>query len=152
MHATFGESIQPERPLAHHKSAKVLIVEDEKLVAWDMREILREAGLRSVAMAHSLRDAKRIIAKHNLALVFLDLKLPDGDGGGLLAELDRRQVATVIVTGYPRSEAGERPALLKPYSTKDLLAITARMLDGARSKSAGENKDKDDDQDEAKTA
>jgi two-component system, NtrC family, response regulator AtoC len=130
MHATFGGSIQPDRPLAHHKSAKVLIVEDEKLVAWDMRETLREAGLRSVAMAHSLRDAKRIIDKHDLALVFLDLKLPDGHGGDLLAELDRRQVAIVIVTGYSAMEAGERPALLKPYATENLLAITARILSG----------------------
>jgi DNA-binding NtrC family response regulator len=132
MHATFGGSIQPDHPLAHLKSAKVLIVEDEKIVAWDMRETLREAGLRAVALAHTLREARRIVERHpSLSLVFLDLKLPDGDGSELLADIDRLRIATVIVTGYSASDAGGRPVLLKPYSTQDLLAITAHVLSGA---------------------
>jgi CheY-like chemotaxis protein len=64
--------------LAHHErlsGRRILIVEDEVLIAFDLRECLRHAGARSVALAHTLADALPLARKAPLSAAVLDIRL-----------------------------------------------------------------------------
>jgi DNA-binding NarL/FixJ family response regulator len=78
---------------------KILVVDDHALIREALRGVLVE--LRSDATILEARDARqaaRLAEEHaDLALVLLDLNLPDRDGFELLAELRERLPATSVV-------------------------------------------------------
>ncbi len=57
----------------------VLIVDDDTDSATTLRELVRTDRF-SVAVAHTLRDARRQIALQPPDLLLLDLQLPDANG------------------------------------------------------------------------
>jgi DNA-binding response OmpR family regulator len=107
----------------------VLIVEDEDLLALDMENLLSGHGFGQVLTAPSLERARELLATHTgIAAAIVDLKLPDGSGTELIAELTERGIATVIVTGY--DNATHLPVLRKPYTPQALVAAVKRALGG----------------------
>ena len=101
---------------------KALIIEDESVV----RNMLSEIFLRkkcSAQTAKTLSEAEAPVARESFDLVFLDIRLPDGDGTRFLEHLavlpDRPLV--VVMTGYGSIEsavacmrAGAFDYLMKP--------------------------------------
>jgi len=77
---------------------KVLIVEDEPIVAHDLKEIAETSGQEVVGLAARVSDARSLAPlKPELALV--DLNLKDGaTGPHILAALSREDVTVVLVT------------------------------------------------------
>jgi DNA-binding response OmpR family regulator len=67
-------------------SPVVLVVDDSLTVRMDLTEAFAAAGLSPVPCA-SIAEARAALARHDVALVVLDVVLPDGDGVELLAEL-----------------------------------------------------------------
>ena len=67
-----------------------LIVDDDVDSASTLKALIVGEGL-TVAVVHSLRDARRQIALQQPDIVLLDLQLPDGNGMDLLA--DRHMLA-----------------------------------------------------------
>ena len=61
---------------------RILIVEDEPLVAFDNEHMLSEAGYEVVDTVDNLADATRVILEQELDLVLTDIKL-SGDGDGM---------------------------------------------------------------------
>ena len=58
---------------------QILIVEDERLVALDIEDMLRDNGIAEVLWSPSIARAREIVAANeNLGAVVLDLKLSDG--------------------------------------------------------------------------
>ncbi len=83
--------------------AKILIVEDEIIVAMSMQLILRDLGYDPVGIAPDLDNALRLAsASPDLALV--DLNLRDGLTGPQIGERLSRDhgVAVLFVTANPR--------------------------------------------------
>jgi two-component system, NtrC family, sensor kinase len=70
-------------------SDRVLVVDDSLTVRMDLTDCLRAAGLEAVPCS-SMAEARRELAQAEVAVVILDLVLPDGDGLELLAELRAR--------------------------------------------------------------
>ncbi|MFT3815586.1 MAG: sigma-54 dependent transcriptional regulator [Acidovorax sp.] len=112
----------------------VLIVDDDTDSATTMRELV--GGDRfSVAVAHTLRDARRQIAMQQPALVLLDLQLPDGSGMDLFSEpriMDESKI--VLVTGHASLDSsieafrrGALDYLVKPVGIHRLEDILARF-------------------------
>jgi two-component system, NtrC family, sensor kinase len=66
-------------------SGAVLIVDDSLTVRMDLADAFEAAGFRSLPCA-SAREARRALADHSVALVILDLHLPDADGFDLIGE------------------------------------------------------------------
>jgi DNA-binding response OmpR family regulator len=67
-------------------TGRVLIVDDSLTVRMDLAEAFEAADVE-VSLAESLAEARRAVAAGNVALVVLDVMLPDGDGVEFLKEL-----------------------------------------------------------------
>jgi DNA-binding NarL/FixJ family response regulator len=78
---------------------KFLVVDDHALIREAMRGVLKELrGDATVLEAASAGQATDLLEQHpDLALILLDLKLPDRDGIAMLGELRERYPATSVV-------------------------------------------------------
>jgi DNA-binding NarL/FixJ family response regulator len=74
---------------------KILVVDDHPLIQQAMRDVLKEVKADATALeASSYSQAVQVIAEHpDVALILLDLNLPDRDGFSVLTELGERYPA-----------------------------------------------------------
>ena len=110
---------------------KVLLVEDEALVAALAVDALEELGYQTIE-ATTCKAATEIVAGATpLLLAIVDVGLPDGRGDALAIELRklRAELPIVIATGYDQSHLDERArnhpltaVLNKPYDIAQLQA------------------------------
>jgi DNA-binding NtrC family response regulator len=122
----------------------VLIVDDDTDAATTLRELVRTDRF-SVAVAHTLRDARRQIALQPPDLVLLDLQLPDGNGLDLFG--DRQLVSDseiVLVTGHASLDTsieamrrGASDYLVKPIAMKQLQRVLDRCCQARTTASEG---------------
>jgi len=109
---------------------RILIVEDEPLVAFDNEHFLRDAGYEIVATVDTVPEAIAAISEE-VDLVLADVKLSDGGNGHDVARAARdKGVPLIFVTGSsPEDAKGLAVGLLsKPYSQRDLL-MAIEMVD-----------------------
>jgi two-component system, response regulator PdtaR len=112
--------------------AKILIVEDEILVACEMQAILEDHGHECAGIAADLAAADAYIgSKLDLALV--DLNLRDGlTGPEIGRRLSTAQVRVIFITANPRQIgdgiAGTIGVLTKPTDEDTLLAAVDYAL------------------------
>ncbi len=110
---------------------RVLIVEDEPLVAFDSEHSLREAGYEIVATVDTVSKAVGAIGR-GVDLVLSDLNLSDGGSGRDVASKAREhQVPLIFVTASCPADAQALAfgCLTKPYSQRDLLGAIAAVDD-----------------------
>jgi len=86
-----------ESSLAGHR---LMIVEDEYLIAADLKEALMQEGATVVGMASSVARGLELLEETNPDAVILDLNLRGEVSAPLAAALEDRNVPFVIVTGY----------------------------------------------------
>jgi len=107
---------------------KAIIIEDEAIG----REILRNyiakycPNIQLLGEADNINDGEKLIAQHNLDLVFLDVEMPYGNGFDLLERIENQTFETIFVTAYDHYaiEALNSQAtyyLLKPISIDELI-------------------------------
>jgi DNA-binding response OmpR family regulator len=108
---------------------RVLLVEDEPLVAFDTEHFLGSEGFEVVATVDSVADALAVVARDEaIDLVLVDVNLSDGSGVAVAQAAHARGVQVLFVTGNCPGDARKLAAgcLAKPYPQRDLLAaITA---------------------------
>ena len=104
---------------------RLIIVEDEPLVAFDNEHLLSEAGYEVVATVDSLAEAKAVIEAEPLDLVLSDIRLNgEGDGLDVARAAAARGVPVLFVSGHCPVEARGLGlgCLAKPYTEKTLKA------------------------------
>lgn len=86
-------------------SEKVLIVDDEKLVRWSLRQKCEEWGYH-VLEADNGSAALRVAHNESPDLVLLDVRLPDASGIDLLEQLKKSgdARAVIMITADPQLE------------------------------------------------
>lgn len=102
---------------------RILVVEDEPLVAFDNEHLLQDAGYEVVATVDSLAAAREVIEREELDLVLTDIRLAgEGDGTDVARAAAERGTAVLFVTGFCPMEARSLATgcLAKPYSEKVL--------------------------------
>jgi len=77
-------------------SKKILVVEDEELIAKPLSMKLRLSGYE-VKNADDGEEALAVLAKEKFDLILLDLLMPKVDGFGVLAELNKRRDHTPVI-------------------------------------------------------
>lgn len=95
---------------------KILIVEDEFIVASDLRIILEKAGKQICGIASSVTRALEIIALKKPALVFVDIQLVGKlTGIDLAKQLQTMQIPFIYVSANSNQDILEQAKLTKPY-------------------------------------
>lgn len=113
----------------------VLIIEDEAMIALDIKELTEELGHTVVAIARTRQEAVRLARQHRPGLVLADIQLADDSSGvdavsDILADMD---APVIFVTAFPeRLLTGERPEptylLTKPFDRMALKATIGQAL------------------------
>ena len=89
--------------------APVLVVEDEPLLQHRLHGVLSALGYPADALlfAATLAQARSCLAQQPMALVLVDLHLPDGDGRELIAQLRAEDpgVGILVVSAWSSEEA-----------------------------------------------
>jgi CheY-like chemotaxis protein len=117
---------------------RILIVEDEPLVAFDNEHLLSESGYEVVGTVDTLADATRMIQEEEIDLILSDVKLSgEGDGMDVARAAAARNVPVLFVTGNCPVEAQQLGVgcLAKPYTEKTLksaLEVLDDMLQGRK--------------------
>ena len=118
-----------------HERGRVLVVEDDLLVAELAAGMLAELGFDPV-VSHSAKEAlDRLAGGPRPRLIFTDVVMPGGISGIELAEKVRRrfpELPVLLTTGYSEEVAGNHgfPVLQKPYELDSLAGALARVLKG----------------------
>jgi DNA-binding NtrC family response regulator len=88
----------------------VLVVDDERLIRWSLKDRLARAGFRVLEAADGA-EAEELLARGDVDLVLLDLKLPDTDGLTLLDQIraETPAPAVIMMTAHGTTET-ERDA------------------------------------------
>jgi CheY-like chemotaxis protein len=117
---------------------RVLVLEDEPLVAFDAEHLLGDEGFEIVATLDRVADALALIADGvDIDLVLADLTLADGSGIDVARAASERGVPVLFVTGDCPGDAKAlaHGCLSKPYAARDLIGAIAaveKLLDGGR--------------------
>ena len=102
---------------------KILIVEDEILIASELEAILEDLGYEPIGIATDTRSALKL-AERAPDLALVDLNLRDGPTGPRIGELfsSRFRIPVLFVTANPRllgnGIAGTIGVLTKPYDAR----------------------------------
>lgn len=116
-------------------SARVLILEDEAVIALDLAQIVRSAGHEVVGIAATERSAIEQARQHAPDLILADIQLR-GDNDGIAAVrqiLKSASVPVIFVTGFPErllTGRGVEPAFVitKPFAPDHLKTVVAQAL------------------------
>ena len=124
-------------PNARLVGLKVLVVEDEPVIAIALEEMLKAIGCSVVWHANGVTEALAMMRDQKPDCAVLDLYL-----GGELAYpiarwLDAARIPFIFAKGYGRrtilGEWASRPAIQKPFSIRALRAKLEAALDQAKS-------------------
>jgi DNA-binding NtrC family response regulator len=115
---------------------RVLVVEDEAILAWEAEEILKDAGAIVIGPAHNIADAIALIAKgEKIDAAMLDVSLNGTVSMPVAGALEANGVPYIYTTGYAHitKSSSKLIVLEKPYTSTDLItAIRAIVLDAKR--------------------
>jgi DNA-binding NtrC family response regulator len=115
---------------------KVIVLEDDKIVRNNLEQVLRRKRY-DVAAASTIAEAQEYLDKDNFDVIFLDVRLPDGDGTDLLKLIQQRpqKPLCIITTGFGTVESavecmknGAFDYLIKPFSNEQI-EVTLRKAE-----------------------
>jgi CheY-like chemotaxis protein len=115
------------------RGVRLIIAEDQLLVALDMETIVTGAGHEVCGIASNADEALTLVAEHRPDLALLDVELGGTDGlEAARLIMDRWQVPTLLVTGHVTMEiardAGVIGLVRKPFTDRTLLATIDACL------------------------
>lgn len=107
------------------RDQRVLVVEDEALVAMELARVLTQAGAVVVGPAGSIEEALDLVARRPIDRAVLDINL----GGRMVTPVARaltaRAIPFVYLTGYQEPGVSDGPVLRKPATPELLLGALA---------------------------
>ena len=114
---------------------KILIIEDDKLLAQELKELLENAGYQPIIL-ESFQEITKNILKQNADLILLDINLPDNNGQLLLKEIRKKSNIPVIMVTSRDTEtdevismsSGADDYITKPYNPTILLLRIEAIL------------------------
>ena len=106
-----------QSPGAALSGRRVLIVEDEPFIAFDLADAIESAGGVVLGPAMSVREALALIARDRVEAAILDVNLPDGDVGPVISALADEGILLLVHTG-----AGLTPELREQYPSLRVFA------------------------------
>ena len=115
---------------------KIIVLEDDIIVRKNLEQQLRQPRY-DVAAASTIADAHELLGRDNFDLIFVDIRLPDGEGTDLLKQIQTRahKPLVIMVTGFGSVESavscmrdGAFDYIIKPFST-DTIEVALRKAE-----------------------
>ena len=115
---------------------RILIVEDEEILRESLVDFFRQENYTAVS-AETLSKARQELYRHDFDLMILDMKLPDGSGLDLLAEIsDLKSLLVIVATAFPEVQTavkalkfGAYDYINKPFDLDELQLIVERAME-----------------------
>lgn len=108
---------------------RILLAEDDFLIALTAEEALVAVGATVVGPAHSLAEGLALVDREPLDAAVLDVNLNGEDSREVAERLVARGVPFVLATGYDRLANPYRvPVVTKPYDGARIAAALRRAL------------------------
>jgi len=124
------------------ETAKILVIDDEKIICQGCRLVLAEQGL-SVTCCRTGRDGLNELESQAFDVLLLDLKLPDMDGMQILSSIHQSHtwLPIIIMTGYATVQnavaamkQGAFDYLAKPFADDQLTITVTKAIENKRLK------------------
>ena len=124
-----------ELNLASSLATEVLIIEDEPMIAFQLKEIIESLGHKLVARAQTREEAVQEARTKKPGLMLIDIQLADGSSGldAMDEIMEFHQAPSIVITAYPeRLLAGRanEPAFLipKPFRADHVKTVISQAL------------------------
>ena len=116
-------------------ATRVLIIEDEPVIAADIEALVHELGHKVMAVASTRSEAVAAVASETPGLILADIQLADGSSGidAVKDILGSHDVPVIFITAFPeRLLTGERPEptflITKPFQPETVKAAVGQAL------------------------
>lgn len=113
-------------------SLKVLVIEDEAMVAIFVEDVLADLGHEVVATVGRLNTATKLVTELPIDIAIVDVNLNGEKSYPLAVILARRRIPFVFSTGYGTAGLDEEwkhiPTILKPFQPHQLAEAIARAV------------------------
>ncbi len=128
--------------------ASILIIDDDELIVSSLSIMVRRLG-HGAASAGSLREGLRMATERDFDVVFLDVRMPDGNGLEMLSRIAETPAApeVIIVTGFGEPDGAEMAIksgawdyIEKGASAKEMTLSLDRALQYRREKRSDSRK------------
>ena len=125
------------RDIAQELATKILIIEDEPIIAMDLETIVEDLGHHVVGVARGRRQAVAFAARWKPELIISDIRLADGSSGIDVVNdiVTSGSKPVIFITAYPAqylSAIVNRPEpafiLSKPFNPDSVRAAVSRAL------------------------
>jgi DNA-binding NtrC family response regulator len=113
---------------------KILVVDDEPIIRKSFEELLRPKRY-GVTTVGTLADAEKVLKRDSFDLVFLDIRLPDGQGLDVLERLaaEKQRPLVIVMSGFGTIETavtcmrgGAFDYLVKPFSVGQIEVLVKK--------------------------
>ncbi|HRK95605.1 MAG TPA: response regulator [Rhodospirillales bacterium] len=112
---------------------RILLVEDEFIVAAMLEDILTGLGAVVVGPAYRLGEGLRLAEEEAIDVAILDVNIEGERSDAIADALAARSIPFVLATGYGDGEGRHGAQVLtKPYTPQMLTAALARAVEGGR--------------------
>jgi CheY-like chemotaxis protein len=124
------------REMEESVAGRVMVIEDEAIIAMDISAIVREMGHRVTGVARTRAEAVRMARETRPDLVLADIQLADNSSGidavnDILQEF--QDLPVIFITAFPeRLLTGTRPEpaflITKPYSEEQVRSAVSQAM------------------------
>jgi two-component SAPR family response regulator len=119
-------------PAGKASEHRVLLVEDQMIVAIEVEDMLREFGCIVVGPVGTLKRALRLAQKERLDAAILDVSVDGETIFPVAEELQKRHIPFIFATGYAEHTLPEKwkglPHLAKPFKRDQLKKLIGSFL------------------------
>jgi DNA-binding response OmpR family regulator len=125
--------------------ARVLVVEDEPLLAETLCDLLGDAGCEAIGPATDVAGALSLIEHSRIDVALLDIRLADETSFPVAHRLRQRGIPMMFLTAHQGRglpiELGDAIVIEKPFHTRLLLEAVRQMLSQAEATAVTEAED-----------
>lgn len=116
---------------------KILVVDDEPLIAMMIADWLAEQGLETVGPAHSVSQALALLETQQADAAILDVSLGNDDCYDIAEVLSAKGIPFAFATGHGADTMAQRYAdvvmVSKPFDFEAVRSVVAQLLKGSSS-------------------